>query len=100
MVEIPGDFERTVPPAYSEASPWNLPLNIVIQVVGSRGDVQPFVAMGNELQKSGHRVRIATHGIFKTFVQSAGLEFFSTGGDPAELIAVRRKTRLIATADL
>ncbi|EED13495.1 hypothetical protein TSTA_097510 [Talaromyces stipitatus ATCC 10500] len=26
-------------------------LNIVIQVVGSRGDVQPFIAFGNELQR-------------------------------------------------
>ena len=100
LVETPGDIERTAPPAYFEASPWNLPLNIVIQVVGSRGDVQPFVAMGNELQKYGHRVRITTHGIFRTFVQSAGLEFFSIGGDPAELMAVRCKIRLIAAADL
>ena len=60
------------------------PLNIVIQVVGSRGDVQPFVALGNVLQKSGHRVRIATHSVFADFVQNFGLEFFSIGGEPAE----------------
>jgi UDP:flavonoid glycosyltransferase YjiC (YdhE family) len=62
-------------------------LNIVIQVVGSRGDVQPFVALGNELQKHGHRVRLATHHLFEDFVRSAGLEFYSIGGDPAELMA-------------
>lgn len=63
-------------------------LNIVIQVVGSRGDVQPFIALGCELQKShGHRVRIATHGTFEDFVRQSGLEFFSIGGDPAELMA-------------
>ena len=28
-------------------------LNIVIQVVGSRGDVQPFVALGSELLGAG-----------------------------------------------
>lgn len=64
-------------------------MNIVLQVVGSRGDVQPFVALGNELQKYGHRVRLATHDIFKTFVTNAGLEFYPIGGDPAELMAVR-----------
>ncbi|CAG8896915.1 unnamed protein product [Penicillium egyptiacum] len=64
-----------------------LELNIVIQVVGSRGDVQPFVALGNELQRHGHRVRLATHGVFESFVRDSGLEFYSIGGDPSELMA-------------
>lgn len=34
------------------------PLNIVILVVGTRGDVQPFGFLGMELQKHGHRVRL------------------------------------------
>ena len=63
-------------------------MNIVVQVVGSRGDVQPFVALGVELKKYGHRVRIATHSVFKTFVQDAGLEFYPIGGDPKQLLAV------------
>ncbi|KAE9377675.1 glycosyltransferase family 1 protein [Stipitochalara longipes BDJ] len=64
------------------------PLNIVIHVVGSRGDVQPFVALGIELKnKYNHRVRLATHGTFKKFVEENGLEFFNIGGDPAELMA-------------
>ncbi|KAF1923701.1 glycosyltransferase family 1 protein [Didymella exigua CBS 183.55] len=64
------------------------PLNIVIQVVGSRGDVQPFVALGKVLKDTyGHRVRLATHPTFKDFVIENGLEFFSIGGDPAELMA-------------
>ena len=64
------------------------PLNIVIQVVGSRGDVQPFVALGKVLKDTyGHRVRLATHPTFKDFVSENGLEFFSIGGDPAELMA-------------
>jgi hypothetical protein len=64
------------------------PLNVVIHVVGSRGDVQPFVALGRELKnKYGHRVRLATHGTFKKFVEENDLEFFNIGGDPAELMA-------------
>jgi UDP:flavonoid glycosyltransferase YjiC (YdhE family) len=64
------------------------PLNIVIQVVGSRGDVQPFVALGKVLKNSyGHRVRLATHATFKNFVEENGVEFFSIGGDPAALMA-------------
>jgi UDP:flavonoid glycosyltransferase YjiC (YdhE family) len=64
------------------------PMNVVIQIVGSRGDVQPFVALGQVLKnKYGHRIRIATHPTFRNFVTENGLEFFSIGGDPAELMA-------------
>lgn len=63
-------------------------LNIVIHVVGSRGDVQPFIALGKVLkEKHGHRVRLATHPVFKAFVEENGLEFFNIAGDPSELMA-------------
>ncbi|KFY94097.1 hypothetical protein V498_04056 [Pseudogymnoascus sp. VKM F-4517 (FW-2822)] len=76
------------PPTYlPQPTKARVSLNIVIQVVGSRGDVQPFVALGNELQRSGHRVRLATHGTFKSFVTEANLEFYPIGGDPAALMA-------------
>lgn len=81
-------------PAYSglpetkpPVSTFGVKLNIVIQVVGSRGDVQPFLALGNELQQHGHRVRIATHNVFADFVQNAGLEFYPVGGNPAALMS-------------
>lgn len=67
--------------------PWNIKLDIVIQVVGSRGDVQPFIALGTELQEHGHRVRLATHATFEHFVSCAGLEFYPLAGDPAELMS-------------
>ncbi|RMZ09337.1 hypothetical protein D0862_03647 [Hortaea werneckii] len=83
--ESEGQANTSKPPRCLQAP---AQLNIVIQVVGSRGDVQPFIALGCELQKShGHRVRIATHGTFEDFVRQSGLEFFSIGGDPAELMA-------------
>ena len=64
------------------------PLNVVIHVVGSRGDVQPFVALGKVLKETfNHRVRLATHTTFKDFVEENGLEYFDIGGDPAELMA-------------
>lgn len=65
------------------------PLNIVIMVIGSRGDAQPFLKIGKVLKEQyGHRVRIATHPAFREFVeQDSGLEFFSVGGDPSELMS-------------
>ncbi|RSL39005.1 hypothetical protein CEP53_014396 [Fusarium sp. AF-6] len=64
-------------------------LNIVIMVIGSRGDAQPFLKIGKVLKEDyGHRVRIATHPAFRDFVEKdSGLEFFSVGGDPSELMA-------------
>lgn len=64
-------------------------LNIVIIVIGSRGDIQPFLRIGKILKEDyGHRVRIATHPAFKKFVEEdSGLEFFSVGGNPSELMA-------------
>ncbi|KAF2125711.1 glycosyltransferase family 1 protein [Dothidotthia symphoricarpi CBS 119687] len=64
-------------------------LNVVIIIIGSRGDIQPFIRIGKILQNDyGHRVRIATHPAFKDFVEKdAGLEFFSINGNPAELMA-------------
>ncbi|KAJ6500720.1 UDP-Glycosyltransferase/glycogen phosphorylase [Mycena sanguinolenta] len=61
-------------------------LNIVIMIVGSRGDVQPYVALGKVLIADGHRVRIASHETFRTFVNEAGLEFFDIGGNPQDLM--------------
>ncbi|KAK3310645.1 glycosyltransferase family 1 protein [Chaetomium strumarium] len=84
-----------LPPAYIPPSLGGLPgqttpprLNVVIQIVGSRGDVQPFVALGQVLRDTyGHRVRLATHAKFRSFVEENGLEFFNIGGDPEQLMA-------------
>ncbi|EFQ27364.1 glycosyltransferase family 28 domain-containing protein [Colletotrichum graminicola] len=74
---------RQHPPA---ASPR---LNIAIHIVGSRGDIQPFIPIAQLLMQPpyGHRVRICTHPVFKEFVESNGVEFFSIGGDPEALMA-------------
>jgi sterol 3beta-glucosyltransferase len=51
-------------------------LRIAIPITGSRGDVQPFVALGMGLQASGHEVCLATHADFRDLIHSRGLEFF------------------------
>ncbi|KAI0533803.1 hypothetical protein GGR58DRAFT_485207 [Xylaria digitata] len=87
--------DEPLPPPYIPPSlggqPGRAPpprMNVVIQIVGSRGDVQPFIALGLVLKNTyGHRVRVATHATFQKFVEENGLEFFAIGGDPAELMA-------------
>src|SRR5262245_15885785 len=71
------------PPPAVERVP---PLSIVIMIVGSRGDVQPFVPIGRRLAADGHRVRIATHSEFRPLVEQAGLEFYPLAGDPHALM--------------
>lgn len=73
--------------AVRDGKDFPLVMNIVIQVIGSRGDIQPFLALGKELKAHGHRVRLATHFAFREFILEGGLEFFNIGGDPAELMA-------------
>ncbi|XP_012484574.1 sterol 3-beta-glucosyltransferase UGT80A2 isoform X1 [Gossypium raimondii] len=69
------------------------PLQVVILIVGTRGDVQPFIAIGKRLQEYGHRVRLATHSNFKEFVLTAGLEFYPLGGDPKVLAGYMVKNK-------
>lgn len=50
-------------------------MRITLLTVGSRGDVQPFVALGIGLRGAGHDVRLATHPRYERLVTGAGLEF-------------------------
>ncbi|KAI0724242.1 hypothetical protein C8T65DRAFT_733888 [Cerioporus squamosus] len=63
-------------------------LHFTFLTIGSRGDVQPYIALAKGLMADGHRVRIATHGEFKEWVESHGIEFGYVGGDPAELMRI------------
>lgn len=62
------------------------PLHFLIFLTGSRGDVQPFVALGMEMKKYGHKITIATHKCFRDFVIDHGLQFYPLPGDPKDLM--------------
>jgi len=52
----------------------------MIVALGSRGDVQPHVALGVGLARAGHSVRVLTSSDFQELVESHGLEFVNAGG--------------------
>ncbi len=60
-------------------------MHIIIMALGTRGDVQPYVALGKGLKKAGHTVRLATHQNFEGLVRSHGLDFWSMRGNVQEI---------------
>lgn len=58
---------------------------ITILTSGTRGDVQPLVALGMGLQGAGYAVRVLTHLPFQPLVAGYGLEFAPLDGNPNEL---------------
>ncbi len=51
-------------------------MQITIVVIGTRGDVQPYIALGLGLQSAGHQIRLAAPVNFKIAVCSRNLDFF------------------------
>lgn len=56
-------------------------MRIVIFTLGSRGDVQPYVALGKTAIKRGHSVVICTGKSFKDFIKENGIEFEEAESD-------------------
>ena len=54
-------------------------MKIILIASGSRGDVQPYVALGQGLQAAGHTVRLLAQQDFRELVTGHGLEFFEMG---------------------
>ena len=61
-------------------------MRIVIIAPGSRGDVQPYIALGKGLQNAGHYIRLVSHSNFEGLVTSYGLEFWSFGNDVKDAV--------------
>lgn len=52
---------------------------ILLCAIDSAGDVNPFIAIGQELRKRGHRVVLCTSQYFESHARRAGLEFIGLG---------------------
>jgi len=72
-------------------------VKITILTAGTRGDVQPYVAIGSDLQSRGHQVRIATHRNFKPLLDQYGLGYFPVEGDPRKILMGDVGQKLLST---
>jgi UDP:flavonoid glycosyltransferase YjiC (YdhE family) len=61
-------------------------VHITILTVGSRGDVQPYLALAGGLSRAGYQVRVATHRPFQAEIHQRGLEFRPVAGNPRQLL--------------
>ncbi len=62
-------------------------MHITLLALGSRGDVQPYAALGAGLQAAGHQVRFITFESFASLVGEHGLDFHPIRGNAQALVA-------------
>jgi len=75
-------------------------MHIAIIALGSRGDVQPYIALGKGLKEAGHTVRLATSPDFETLVKSHGLEFWLMRGNIQEMIESKEVRELLEKGNI
>jgi sterol 3beta-glucosyltransferase len=71
-------------------------MKILIPTIGSRGDVQPFIALAQGLIQAGHTVTVVSHPVMKVLIESHGVPFAPIGPDihfAEEVAAIRRRGR-------
>lgn len=56
-------------------------MKIIIPTIGTRGDIQPYIALAIGLQNAGHSVILATHPCMRSLVESYNVEFAPMGPD-------------------
>lgn len=61
-------------------------MHLVIVTSGSRGDVQPYLALAVRAAAAGHRVTLATHAVFEPWITLHGIAFRALHGDPVQVL--------------
>lgn len=54
-------------------------MRVLIPTIGSRGDVQPFIALAQGLTRVGHQVTLMSHPAMRPLVEEHGVAFASMG---------------------
>jgi len=93
---------RTVSAAGAAPAQPRPPLRVAIATVGTRGDVQPYVALALALRRRGHHVVVATEARMESFVRGfgGGLEWRRIEGDSAGLLFEPEAQRALAESNM
>ena len=75
-------------------------MKIAICTIGSRGDVQPFLILGNALAKNGHIVRLSTAEMYSPLAAKYSVEFFPFKGDYRALVDSDEMKKVIGSNPL
>jgi len=59
-------------------------MKIVLPTIGSRGNVQPYIALASALQKEGFEVALATHPCMRSLVEFFKVPFKPIGPDGSD----------------
>jgi UDP:flavonoid glycosyltransferase YjiC (YdhE family) len=70
-------------------------VRIAVLTLGTRGDTEPFVALGRALRERGHEVRLAALEPFRELVAAHELEFFPWPGDAEDMFTTDAWARLV-----
>ena len=62
-------------------------MKITVFAAGSRGDIQPCVALSKGLEEAGYRVRLAAPEDFAGFIQGHRVDFYPLRGDVQKIMA-------------
>jgi sterol 3beta-glucosyltransferase len=74
-------------------------MQITIIALGTRGDVEPYIALGQGLKQAGYRVRLVTHENYQQLVSAQGLEFHPVQGNIQELMETPKIRELLEKGD-
>ncbi len=61
-------------------------MRITILTIGSRGDVQPYLALAVGLRRAGYSVRVASHANFESLIRGYGVDFALVRFNPREVV--------------
>lgn len=75
-------------------------MHLVIVTSGSRGDVQPYLALAVRAAAAGHRVTLATHLVFEPWIRSFGIGFRALHGDPMAILRTPGARDWLSTGSL
>ncbi|KAL0578624.1 hypothetical protein V5O48_003367 [Marasmius crinis-equi] len=98
-LSLPPQMRMNIPKAINidpKILSYHKSLHFVCLTIGSRGDVQPYIALGLRLKEQNHTVTIVTHDEYKAWVEGFGLTHKTAGGDPAALMKLSVENKMFS----